>query len=160
MQKYQAKAAIALIVGMQDNKWVEGQFLRWEECREMEASGLVEFGSHTYLLHNMDERDGRYIPGGVNGIQRMEEESDAAFEERVLADIRLSATRMEEELGHRPTSFAYPYGLIEPDAEALIQELFPVSFITLKGIHSLDDGLLHMHRETVTMDTRLRFLLR
>ena len=155
LEQHQAKAAIALIAGMQDNKWVDQQFLRWEECREMAASGLVEFGSHTYLLHNMDEREGRFEQGGVNGIQRDPAESDAEFADRVLADIQLSHDRIEEELDTQLNFFAYPYGLVEPDAEELIHNLFPITFVTLEGIHSLDDGLREIHRETITMKTPL-----
>ncbi len=158
LQQHQAKAAIALIVGMQDNKWAD-QFLRWEDCREMADSGLVEFGSHTYMLHNMDGREGTFTPGGVNGIQRSPGESDAAFADRVLADIQKSHDRIEEELGREVNFFAYPYGLVEPDAEPLIEELFPVTFITLNGTHSLDDGLRQMERMTVTMKTPLWRLL-
>lgn len=158
LKKHQAKAAIALIAGMQDNKWAD-QFMRWEQCREMAGSSLVEFGSHTYLLHNMDERNGSFTRGGINGIQRKPEESDEAFEQRVLEDIRLSVERISTELGHPVEFFAYPYGLVEPDAEPLIEELFPLTLITLKGTNSLDDGLRHLHRYTVTMDTPLsRFL--
>ena len=35
-------------------------------------SGLIEFGSHTYDLHNLqDGGDGGYRKGGPNGIQRL-----------------------------------------------------------------------------------------
>ena len=159
LQKHEAKAAIALITGMQDNKWAD-QFLRWEECREMADSGLVEFGSHTHLLHNMDGRDGAFTKGGVNGIQRDPAESDDAFRARVLDDIQLSHDRLEEELGREVTFFAYPYGLVEPDAEELVNELFPVTFVTLDGIHSLNDAPRQIHRETITMKMPLWRLLR
>ena len=158
LQKYDAKAAVALIAGMQDNKWAP-QFLRWEQCREMADSGLVEFGSHTYLLHNMDDREGQFTQDGVNGIQRLPGETDQAFADRVLSDIQLSHDRIEEELGRDVSFFAYPYGLVEPDAEPLIEELFPITFVTLDGIHSLDDGLRQIHRETITMKTPLWRLL-
>lgn len=159
LQKHQAKAAIALIVGMQDNQWAD-QFLRWEECREMADSGLVEFGSHTYLLHNMDERYGAFTRGGINGIQRKPEESDQEFQDRVLSDIQSSHDRMAEELGREVSFFAYPYGLVEPDAESLIEELFPVTFVTVPEVHSLDNGLRHISRMTITMETPLWRLLR
>lgn len=158
LQKYQAKAAIALIAGMQDNRWAT-QFMRWDQCREMAASPLVEFGSHTYLLHNMDERNGLFTPGGINGIQRKPEETDEEFEKRVLDDIRLSVERISEELGTSVDFFAYPYGLVEPDAEPLIEELFPLTLVTLKGENQLEDGLRHLHRYTVTMDTPLSHFL-
>lgn len=159
LERHQAKAAIALIVGMQDNQWAD-QFLRWEECRKMMDSGLIEFGSHTYLLHNMDERYGTFTRGGINGIQRKPEESDQEFQDRVLADIQLSYDRLTEELGQEINFFAYPYGLVEPDAEPLIEELFPMTFVTLPEIHSLDNGLRHISRMTVTMGTPLWRLLR
>ena len=155
LEKHQAKAVISVIAGMIDNRFTGDQFMRWEECRELADSGLVEIGSHTYLLHNMDGRDGAFTPGGVNGIQRAPGETDEAFQSRVLDDLRKSHDRIEEELGREVNFFAYPYGLVEPDAQPLIEELFPITVVTLKGTASLDDGLREMPRKTVTMDAPL-----
>ena len=69
LQKYQMKAAICLIVSLTDEDPEGHGHLTWDMCREMRASGLVEIGSHTYALHNL-EQNGDYFAKGVNGVQR------------------------------------------------------------------------------------------
>lgn len=44
------KAAICLIVSLTDEDPEGHGHLTWDMCREMQASGLVEIGSHTYAL--------------------------------------------------------------------------------------------------------------
>jgi len=158
LQKLEMKAVISAIVWMPDIPTTN--FCSWEMYREMSDSGLVEIASHTYKLHNLGERNGSFTPDGVNGIQRMPEESDAEFQTRVLDDIQKSHQRLEEELGCAVTCFAYPFGVEEPDAEALIEELFPVTLMTKAGTADLADGLRKLPRWTVTMDTDLSSILK
>ena len=74
----------------------------------MADSGLVEIGSHAYSLHNLGDLGGNFDPGGINGIQRDPEESDSAFEARVLGDIQKSHDRIAQEVGQPVTFFAIP----------------------------------------------------
>lgn len=157
LQKYQAKAVISIMVYMQDV--CASSFLSWDMCREMEDSGLVEIGSHTYLLHNLDDRNGNFTPHGINGIQRKPDESDDNFQTRVLDDIKKSQDRIEEKLQRKVTFFAYPYGIVEPDAQPLVDSLFPVTVVTKKGTADLTDGLQNLPRWTVTMKTKLSRIL-
>ena len=157
LQEVQMKAVISIITCMPDLP--ASNFCTWAMHREMHASGLVEIASHTYQLHNLDERDGSFTPGGVNGIQRKPDESDEDFASRVLDDLGLSYHRIMEELNCRPTCFAYPYGMAEPDAEALIDELFPVTLMTKAGTADLSKGLHDLPRWTVTMNTDLSRIL-
>ena len=152
LQKYSAKAAIAIMVYMPDN-WAEA-FLSWDMCREMSASGLVEIGSHGFAIHNLDdERMGNFVPGQANGVQRQQGEPDDAFESRVLRDLLQSYERIALETGTPPTYFAYPFGKTDPDADAYLQSLFPVTAVTGPGTQSADlsGGLHGLPRFTVTM---------
>ncbi len=160
LQKYRAKAAIALMVYMQDSPG--GNFLTWEQCREMAASGLVEFGSHGYLIHNLDERMGNFAAGQANGVQRKKGESDTDFQNRVLEDLRYSHQRISIELGAAPTFFAYPFGKTDPDADAYLQGLFPVTVVTGPGKYTanLSKGLWQLPRFTVTMQKTPEALLK
>ena len=151
LQKYRAKAAIAIMVYMQDY-WT-GSFLSWDMCREMNASGLVEIGSHGYITHNLDTRMGNFVAGQANGVQRKEGEPDLDFQLRVLEDLRCSYERISLELGVPPTYFAYPFGKTDPDADAYLESLFPVTVVTGPGKRSasLSKGLHQLPRYTVTM---------
>lgn len=153
LQKHQVKAVINIITYMPDIP--ADNFISWDMCREMNASGLVEIGSHTHHLHNLDGRGGSFTPGGVNGIQRNPEESDAEFKSRVLDDIQKSHDRIETELGCEVTCFAYPFGAAEPDAQELVDSLFPVTLMTNTATADLANGLRNLPRWTVTMNTSM-----
>ena len=156
LEKYRMKAVISVITCMPDLP--ADNFLTWDMCREMTDSGLVEIGSHTDRLHNLGDRGGCFDPGGVNGIQRDPAESDREFRARVLDDIQKSCDRITWEVG-RPTFFAYPFGVTEPEAEELVEELFPVTVVTRTGVADLRKGTRQMPRLTVTMDKPLKTLL-
>nr|WP_326171848.1 polysaccharide deacetylase family protein [uncultured Oscillibacter sp.] len=156
-QEFEAKVVISVMVYMQDH--AASDFVTWAMCREMIDSGLIEIGSHTYLLHNLDERGGSFDPEGTNGVQRKPEETDEAFQTRVLDDIQLSYDLIAEKLEQPPIFFAYPFGLTEPDADKLIQELFPVTAVTLPKTADLSDGLYDLPRHTVTMNKSLDSIL-
>ena len=151
LQKYRAKAAIALMAYMQDNR--SPSFLTWDMCRQMAASGLVEFGSHGYLIHNLDGRMGNFVPGQANGVQRKKGESDIDFQCRVLNDLKFSYDRIALETGAPPSFFAYPFGKTDPDADAFLEALFPLTVVTGPGKYAADlsKGLHQLPRFTVTM---------
>ena len=154
LKEFGFRAVVSPIVCMPDGADTEYGYCTWDQLREMAASGLVEIGSHTYALHNLDTH-GNYVPGGPNGVQRRAGETDGEFQSRVLDDIQKSYDRMTEELGTPPVCFAYPFGAAEPDAEALIDALFPVSLTTWPVTADLSDGTARLPRWTVSMDTPL-----
>lgn len=157
LQKHDMKAVITLITYMQDVG--ASNFVSWDMCREMVDSGLVEIGSHTHYLHNLGDLGGNFVPDGVNGIQRIPDESDSDFQARVLDDLQKSHDLIEEALGEAVTFFAYPFGVTEPDAEELLNELFPVTVVTKGGVADLRKGLHQMPRWTVTMNKELSTIL-
>ncbi len=67
----------------------EGEVLRWEEVREMEASGWVSFGAHT-MHHPV--------------LSYLADSAEVQFE------VEESRRTLEQELGHPIASFAYPLG--------------------------------------------------
>lgn len=152
LQKYQIKAAIAIIVYMQD-LWANS-FLTWDMCREMDASGLVEIGSHGYAIHNLDGRNGVPVSGQANGVERKEGESGAAFKSRVLDDLRKSYDRIYAEVGTAPAYFAYPFGKTDPGADAFLKTLFPVTAVTAAGKTPADlsRGLWKLNRFNMAMN--------
>ena len=158
LQQYQSKAVISIMVFMQEAGVTSS--LSWDMCREMSDSDLIEIGSHTYRLHNLDERNGNFTPGGINGIQRKPEESDEDFSLRVLDDIQKSHDLIAENLGRDVTFFAYPFGIREPDAQELIDTLFPITVVTATGSANISNGYRNMTRWTVTMNTPLSSILK
>ena len=157
LQEWGYKVVICPIVSMTDSG--DPGYCSWEMYREMAASGLVEVGSHTYNLHNPDSHE-MFVEGGPNGVQRLAGETEPAFQARVFYDLEKSYERVTEELGVPPVCFAYPFGAKEPDADAFIDYLFPVSLITWPGTADLFEGTARLLRWTVSMDTDLTECLR
>jgi peptidoglycan/xylan/chitin deacetylase (PgdA/CDA1 family) len=91
------------------------RFLSWEQAREMAASGLVEFASHSYALHHE-------VPGNTFGsrfpaaaawafdARSATWETDGALRARVRADLEHSKRLMQQHLGIVPRSLVWPYG--------------------------------------------------
>lgn len=117
--------AVAALVG----RWMEGgpnstvkygtvdvprsNFISWAEAREMQASGLIEFASHSYDLH-------RGVPANPQGnsipaARTLEYtgggyESEAQYRSRLRRDLAQSRAQMARELGRAPRALVWPFG--------------------------------------------------
>lgn len=118
--------ALAFVVG----SWMEGEgaggpegeirvrppdTINWAQAREMQASGLVEFGSHSYDLHHgvLANPQGNLTPAAATwryDARRGRYEDDAQFDARIRDDLLRSIAVMEARLGRKPRSIAWPYG--------------------------------------------------
>ena len=91
------------------------RFLSWAEAREMQASGLVEFASHSHGLHGavLGNPQGNMLPSAA--AWRYDPatgsyETDAALRARVRADLDRSRALMRRELGRVPRALVWPFG--------------------------------------------------
>lgn len=137
--EYRMKAVISLIGHHIDdkNEW----FLTWDQCRQMQDSGFVEFGSHTYDQHTLDKC-----------VQRMPDEDPLQYGARVFADVQKSIDRMETELGVPVIFLAYPNGRYDPWSDAFMAEHFQVTVSTDFGTADLSNGLYKLPRYNINMD--------
>lgn len=90
-------------------------FLDWEQLREIAASGLVEFASHSYDLHHG-------VPANPQGNQQPvttariydaasgRYEDAGAYRERLRADFVANAELLKNRLGVSPRVMVWPYG--------------------------------------------------
>lgn len=92
------RATVFLIVGKVTDELRPGGALTWPQVREMAASGLIEFGSHTYDMH-------RPLPAFLAASS-----DPAAALSRVEADLARSRRVLQERLGTDVVSFAWPHG--------------------------------------------------
>lgn len=82
--------------------------LSWRDLKEMYDSGLVDVQSHTYNSHVLiKDRD------ELNSILtiKKENEDEKQYEFRIFRDLSKSKKEIEEKLGNRVTSIAWPFGL-------------------------------------------------
>jgi peptidoglycan/xylan/chitin deacetylase (PgdA/CDA1 family) len=93
----------------------ERELMNWEEIREMNASGLVRFGSHT-------RRHTR-----LSGVA-----SDEALRDEVVGSRRA----IEQHLGAPPRTFCYPNGDTSRQAIDLVRSAYSGAVTTASGWHS------------------------
>ena len=91
------------------------KFISWDQAREMQASGLIEFASHGYDLHRDVQANpqGNLIPAAItwryDPLARTYEDDDQ-YTARIRADLEQSRTMMEANLGHPPRTIVWPFG--------------------------------------------------
>lgn len=140
LKEFGDKAVISLITKYVDEG--DAEFLTWDMCREMEASGLVEFGSHTYDLHQDQPR----------GIRRAPGETQDAYDRRVFPDLDTSVSLIQKNLHANVLFFAYPYGQKEPWASDYLYQHFSMTVTTRYGLANLACGRYDLPRYTVSME--------
>ena len=119
--------AVAALVG----RWMEGgadgtvdyggrpvprsNFVTWAEAREMQASGLVEFASHSFDLHKgeLANPQGNQIPAARSlryDADKSAYETDAQYRARIRRDLTQARSQMARELGRAPRALVWPFG--------------------------------------------------
>ena len=139
LKEFQDKAVISMIVA----RTADGRpdFLTWAIAKEMEDSGLVEIGSHTYDSHKEDPR----------GIKRMKGESQEAYQTRIFTDLEDSIRLIEDNTGYKVNFFAYPHGQTEPWANDFLAQHFAMTVTTDHGAANIGGGLYNLPRYNINM---------
>ncbi len=134
LKKYNAKAVIYLVSGLQHNEWdvrrgdAPRRLLNQAERREMLESGLVEFGAHTVTHADLSTVD----------------------RERARVEIQHSKTQLESELGVPVQTFAYPYGHLSAEAKELARHAgFRYALATNSGPRAMHEDPFHVRRVVV-----------
>lgn len=112
LQETGHKAAIALVTSYIG---VRSEFMTWDMAKEMAASGIVEFGSHTHSLHVHP------------GLRRQENETREGYEARVFTDLEESIRLLEENLEERTLFIAFPHGIEDGWATEFVNAHFQVT---------------------------------
>lgn len=105
LQKYGMTMNAAIIGNRMD--WAQegtayrNHYSTWDEAKEMAESGFVEFGAHTYHLH--DTTDGR------KGTMLKSDEGTKTYRSVLINDLKPLNEKIEEHLGYQPKFFVYPY---------------------------------------------------
>ncbi|MBY0491985.1 MAG: polysaccharide deacetylase family protein [Gemmatimonadaceae bacterium] len=134
LQKYQVKAVIYLVSGLERNSWDahKGEpslrLLNAAERREMLASGLVEFGAHTVTHADLS----------------------AVSADEAADEIRASKAQLESMLGVPVETLAYPYGRCSRAAKDAAREAgFRYALATNSGPQAMHEDPYHVRRIVV-----------
>ena len=132
----------------------QGNLMNWNQMREMQKSGLVEFVSHSNDLHkgiqanpqkNMEPAAivREYFP------QLNRYETDAEYKTRVVEDLKKSKQVLDHELGIDTKAIFWPYGAVTPEAEEFAKQAgLPMSF-SLGSVVSLADSVRTYQRSLI-----------
>lgn len=151
LKKTGMKATIAVIGRLIRDDKGSGRagYLNWSQLKEMYDSGLVDIGSHTYNLHDLDA-EGIYA-GTSNGIRQLEGESVASYLKRTGDDLKKSISDIESNVGNDVLYFAYPFGKTNSYFSSVIGSYgIRVSVTTTSGSANIANGLNYMPRYTIT----------
>jgi peptidoglycan/xylan/chitin deacetylase (PgdA/CDA1 family) len=74
--------------------------MTWDQLRQLKATGLFDFQSHTYWHPNFKKERGRLPP--------------AEFEKLVHMQLTKSREKLEKELGVKVDLLAWPFGIYDP----------------------------------------------
>lgn len=116
-------------------QWAEWG-LRWDQLREMTASGLVQVQCHTYALHNDSQAQ-----GGRSGVLKAPGESWSNYVALLAEDTVKIRDRITKEIGTAPLVYTYPRGRWNRMAEGVSSMLgLPISLTTKSGIATVRQG--------------------
>lgn len=90
--------------------------LNWNQLRDMNNSGLIEIGNHSYDLHYNNSN-------GRNGIKKLYGESIDDYRIKLIDDIGGLNRKIESELGVKPEVFAFPFGAYSKESYPILQEI-------------------------------------
>lgn len=121
LERLGMKAALA-VIGIHSEQYsltadgnVSYAHATWSELFEMENSGLMEIGNHTYNLHELSSPR--------RGTLRREGEDLSDYRRAIYDDLSTNQQLLQAATGEYPQFFAYPYGFIDPDADEVLEEL-------------------------------------
>lgn len=133
-------------------------FMTWAQAREMAASGLVEFASHSDAMHTGIQANpqGNLQPAAAAlaydpGTGRYE--SVDAYARRVEADMRASRVLIERRTGTKVRTMVWPYGAYTEIALAAARRAgMPIAMTLEEGPNTADVPLSRIRRGLATYD--------
>lgn len=116
LEQYNAKAMVSVIgaraQGIEDGCDTSGEYMTWDDLKKAVDSGCIELQSHSAQLHVFRTR---------KGAQKLPDESDAAYEAMLGADLNLMQAWAKAADVPVLKAFAYPYGFVEPQADGILR---------------------------------------
>lgn len=144
LKKFNMKAVIYFITGVDHNSWTvksdgEKKFflMNSEEVKDLHKSGLIEFGGHTLSHPSMIKLEN----------------------EELLKEILKNKKHIEDIVGEKIISFAYPYGHNSKRIQTLIKKAgYKYAVSTDSGTGIIDDNLYDIRRTAIDKTSIFDFI--
>ena len=147
LKKYEMRAVAAIIGKATDEctknaeEYPTAHYpnLTWPQIKELHQSGVIEIQNHGYNMH------------GKGGSGEKKGEALEAYHTRLYNDLKKLQELCQTHLGHTPTTFVYPLGIIGKDSRKVLESLgMSASLSCHEGVTVVKIGdkdcLFKMHR--------------
>ena len=136
------------------------RFVSWDNAREMQDSGLVEFASHSYDLHRgmTANPQGSTVPAAIASSYDPAThayEDDAQYRERIRVDLTRARRLMATHLGRSPRALVWPYGRYSGPALDVAKQAGFTFALTLEPEPASTSDLYAIHRYFPTRNPSL-----
>jgi len=136
-----------------------GNFITWDQAKEMAGSGYIEIASHSYNLHRGIEANPQHnsLPAATSRLYDGQTgyESATAYLKRIQDDLTANMQLLERHLQRKPRSMVWPYGKYNQATIRIARDLgMPVTMSLDEGVNDLKD-LSHIKRIFVPPHTQL-----
>lgn len=155
LQKYDMHAtafAITSRVGKSNVINPHQPWLTWEQCEEMQTSGVVDIEAHAENSHeqvlgirNGNEYSGPYLTTHMVDAATGEPETDAAYNARIFDELRTVKRRIDEALRKDVQAFCWPYGASSAETRIAAREAGYAVTFRLEGEEVVDGDRLRLH---------------
>ena len=115
-----------------EDRNVAYSYLKWEDIKELDDSGLVEIANHTYNFHNKNKRMGI---GSVIG------ETKEEYTKIIKDDLEKLNKKIKDITGKEPFTFTYPFGKVVENSYDVIKKIgFKASLSCEEGINIIKEN--------------------
>ncbi|MFJ7735877.1 polysaccharide deacetylase family protein [Lysinibacillus sp. NPDC097287] len=122
--------------------------LNWLQLKEMSDSNVINVGSHTYDLHWRGNNDSpKYEAMILNQTKDGQPLTNEVRQQLIFEDVTKAHKLIEQNIGEKTTSFAYPYGAYDTFAERAIKQAgYLIDYSTTSGYNLFGSGTVHIKR--------------
>jgi peptidoglycan/xylan/chitin deacetylase (PgdA/CDA1 family) len=147
LKKYGAKFNVNVIARYTDEN--RENYLSWDQIKEMNKSGLLELGNHTYDSHIYVED----YKGDSEPILKalLPNESEEERKNRIFNDLDKADDLISKNGGNNISIMAYPYGVPPKDMQKEIAEKFnySIELMVTEGVNRKEEDFTKLNRFTV-----------
>ncbi|WDU62114.1 poly-beta-1,6-N-acetyl-D-glucosamine N-deacetylase PgaB [Pseudomonas poae] len=134
-----------------------GEFLTWQQIREVSQSGLVEIAAHTDASHTgiLANPQGNLEPAATSlryDPATGRYETEAQFQARMRADVTAISNKIQNVTGKKPRVWVWPYGAAKGTSLAIIGEHGYQMALTLEDGLDSSSELMNSPRFLVASD--------
>lgn len=141
------------------------EILSWAELKEMQDSGFVEIGSHSYNLHRgiLGNPQGNSEPAATTRLYNAKTktyEDDKSYDARIYADLKKNNDVLKSHGIRSPRVMVWPYGRYNMETVGIAKKLgMPITITLDDGADDVNKPLGHLNRILIENGTSINDLL-